>query len=257
MRNILELRDKGAFTRVLVLIELLKGKKRLKEISSSLNITPQGTSLYIKNLQKEGLVDKKLDPTTHGVAFIQKFLANLSNFVDEAYGETGIISSCEAIASGKINKKDRVFLRMEDGMLIASKDVKSSSSGISTQDAAKGDPLIVSNLEGIIEVKRGYFYFLHVDISDYHNDEKLRRIKKFVEKNDITVIGSFGITAKTFCDRANLGSNILAPVETCIEGSVKGMNSLLVYSQEMASFFFQKMAANVNKYRINPKSVEI
>jgi putative transcriptional regulator len=257
MESLLELREKGALTRALILIELLKNKKKLREISFDLKITPQGASNYIKMLDKDGLIDNDLNVTPEGIAFLQRFLANMTNFAERAYDEMGFISSCEAIALEKIKKNDRVFLIMNNGVLSATKKRKSKSSGIAETDGIPGDPIIVKNMEGIIDYKIGDLYILHVNYKDYSNEANSRRLRNFIKKNNITFVGTYGVIAKSLTDKLNIVAIPYAPVEACIEAAVKGVNSLLIYSPEMARFFFQKMAANINKYKVNPKFADL
>ncbi|MGC8574252.1 MAG: hypothetical protein ACP5LC_01840 [Thermoplasmata archaeon] len=257
MDSLLELREKGALTRALILIELLKNKKKLREISSELKITPQGASNYIKMLVKDGLIDKDLNVTPGGIAFLQKFLANMTNLAEKAYDEMGFISSCEAISLERIKKNDRVFLIMKNGVLCATKKMKSKSRGIAEIDGNPGDPIIVKNMEGIIDYKIGDLYIMHIDYKDYSIEANSRKLRDFIKKNNIKVIGTYGVIAKSLTDKLSIDAIPFAPVEACIEAAVKGVNSLLIYSPEMARFFFQKMAANINKYKVNPKFADL
>lgn len=257
MESLLELREKGSLTRALILLELLKGRKKLREISSDLKITPQGASNYIKVLQKEDLVDRRGYPTPKGIAFLQKFLAGMLNFVENAYDEMGFISTCEAVASERIKKDDKVYLIMRNGILTASKKTKSESSGYAVTDADSGKALIIKNMEGIINYKIGELYVLPINYDDYISRNDHKKLKDFIRERKVSLVGAYGIMAKAFCDEMSIEADVYAPVEACIEAAVKGINSMLIYSPEMARFFFQKIAANVNKYKVNPRFVEL
>ncbi len=257
MDSILGMREKGAITKSLILLELLDNKKKLREISSDLKITPQGASNYLKMLADDQMIDNEMGVTPKGIAFLQKFLANMTNFVERAYDEMGFISSCEAIAEEKINKNEKIFLSMNNGILVASKTKVSGSSGIAEIDADAGEPLIIRNMEGILSYKLGEFYIMFIDYSKYSSKENYKKIRKFINENKISVIGAYGVIAKSFLDKAKEEAIIYAPVEACIEATVKGLNTLLIYSPEMARYLFQKLAANVNKYKINPKFAEL
>lgn len=256
MQDLHELREKGTLTLALMMIELLKGKKRLREISSDLKMTPQGVSVYLKNLHKLGYVDSNNTPTPKGVAFLQQTLAMISLFVEDAYEETGIISSCEAIAGEKLKKGETVGLAMKGGLLFAEKKSGTGSKGVTDFSAEKGDPVRISKIEGIIDHKMGEFFVVRVDFKDL-TKKKMDRLRNVVKARGVEYVGAYGILASEMCRRSGIEPNVYAPVEGCIEAGVKGVNSLLVYSPEMARFFFQKLSANIDKYRINPKFVEL
>lgn len=256
MQEFHEFREKGNLTFALILIELLKGKRKLREISTELNITPQGASVYLKNLQRLGYIDPNDVPTTEGVAFLQQILATISLFVEDAYEDTGIISSCEAIASEDLTRGERVNLTMKRGLLYASKKIDSGSNGSADFSVKRGEPVRISKIEGIIDHRVGSFFVLPVDFDDFRPG-KMERFNRLLKEKRIEYVGAFGILASEMCKRSKIKASIFAPVEGCIEAGAKGLNSLLIYSPEMSRFFFQKLSANIHKYRINPKFVEI
>ena len=256
MQDFYEFREKGNLTFALILIELLKGKRKLREISEDLQITPQGASIYFKKLQKQGYVNSENNPSPEGVAFLQQILATISLFVEDAYEDTGIISSCEATAAEDLRKGDRVSLSMFKGSLYASKKMKKGSRGVVDFKAKMGDPVRISKIEGIIDHKVGKFYVISIDFNDF-SSRKFEKFKGILKENEVEYVGAYGVLASQMCKRANVRASTYAPVEGCIEASAKGINSLLIYSPEMARFFFQKLSANIHKYRTNPKFVEI
>lgn len=256
MQDFIEIREKGNLTSALIIIELLKGKRKLREISADLDISPQGASNYLKNLQKTGYVDPNNIPTQTGIAFLQQILETTSLFVENAYEDTGIISSCEAIAAEHLRKNERVSLMMDKGLLYAHRGSNSNSTGIADFDATEGSPVRISKIEGIISHKVGNFFVVSVDFDDYAS-HKFDKMKRIVKERKVEYVGAYGTLASKFCKDAGVSATIYAPVEGCIEAGVKGINSMLIYSTEMTRFFFQKLSANIDKYRINPKFVEL
>jgi putative transcriptional regulator len=256
MEDFYEIREKRNITSSLIIIELLKGKRKLREIATALKITPQGASIYLKNLEKQGYVNNTGSPTPKGVAFLQQMLATMTMFVEDAYEDTGIISTCEAVASEDLKKNDKVSLSMSKGLLFASKKAKTGSNGIAEFDVKKGNPVKIMKIKGIVDHKVGNFFVIAVDFSDY-TPRKFEKLNKILKEKEIEYVGAFGILASEICKSADIKAVPYAPVEGCIEAGAKGVNSLLIYSPEMARFFFQKLSANIHKYRINPKFVEL
>lgn len=256
MPDFAQIREKGSITSALIILELMKGKKKLRELSAGLDITPQGTSNYLKNLQKEGFIDTKDEPTQKGIDFLQQILETTSLFVQKAYEDTEVISSCEAVAADDLRKRDIVNLVMEKGLLYAHKGTGSSSSGVADFDALKGDPVRISKIEGIVNHKMGNLFVVSVDFNEFAT-HKFEKMKKIVREKKIELVGAYGTLAIKFCQEAGIEPVIFGPVESTVEAGVKGINSLIVYSPEMMRFFFQKLSANIDKYRINPKFVEL
>jgi predicted transcriptional regulator len=251
-----EIREKGNLTSALVLIELLKGKRKLREISVDLDMTPQGVANYLKILQKSGYIDKDNEPTKNGIAFLQRIVEKISSFAEHAYEDTGIISSCEAIAGEDLRKNERVNLVMNGGILYAYKYSRPTSSGICDSDVSQGSPVRVSKIEGVIDHRVGNFFVMPVDFDDF-NAKKFEKLKGILVEKQVGLVGAYGTLALKFCNAGGIDPNVYAPVEACIEAGARGVNSLLVYSNEMARFLFQKLSANINKYKINPKFVEL
>jgi len=256
MYDYYEIREKRNITSTLIIIELLKGKKKLREIATSLKITPQGASIYLKNLKKQGYVDSRDSPTPKGVAFLQQMLATMTMFVEDAYEDTGIISTCEAVAEEDLKRNDKVSLSMRGGLLYASKKPRIGSTGIAEFNAKKNDPVRISKIEGIVDHVVGNFFVIAVDFNDY-TSRKFEKLNRIIKDKGIEYVGAFGVLASEICEKAGIRAVPYAPVEGCIEAGAKGVNSLLIYSPEMARFFFQKISANIHKYRINPKFVEL
>jgi len=64
-----------------------------------------------------------------------------------------------------------------------------------------------------------------------------------LKEKSVGYVGAYGILASEMCKFSKIKASIYAPVEGCIEAGAKGVNSLLIYSPEMARFFFQKLSA--------------
>lgn len=250
-------REKGNLSKTLILIELGKGNSKLVDIGKVLGITTQAVSFYVKELQKNGFVDSNLNITKSGREFIQRFLASLSYFVSKSYYESGLVLSCEAIAKEEIKEGDKVYLLMENGDLYATKKKVTGSSGIARDDALPGEAIKVENLEGIVDIEYGRFYMLEVDVRYCRSKENVVKVSKFISENNIESIFTFGTAAKIFVKKLKKNFCDFAPVESSFEASARGFNTLLIYSPEVVRFLYLKIAENINKYGLNPITVQL
>ncbi|HEU12739.1 MAG TPA: winged helix-turn-helix transcriptional regulator, partial [Euryarchaeota archaeon] len=98
------IKRKSEMTKMSILIEIMHGKKKIKDIARSVNITIQGVSEYVKLLKKEGYIDRNMNITQSGTEFVYKKIEELRNFVTSVMSDMKIISSTEAIAGEPIKK---------------------------------------------------------------------------------------------------------------------------------------------------------
>ncbi|MEM0150831.1 MAG: winged helix-turn-helix transcriptional regulator [Thermoplasmata archaeon] len=148
------IKRKSEITKMSILIEIMHGKKKIKEIANSVNITIQGVSEYIKLLKREGYIDKNMNITNNGTEFVYKKIEELRTYVTNIMSDMKIIKSTEAIAGDDINANESVGLFMENGHIYAYKK-ESKSKGIASYSAKKGEDLNVENLEGILDLTLG------------------------------------------------------------------------------------------------------
>ena len=120
------LRKKGRMTRLLLLLEMITGTpKDQRTLAESIGITPQAVSDYMSKMADEGLVKQGSEgprPTMEGVERVNRDLLGLKEFVDSSISKMEMIRSTDAIAGEDIERGDRVFLSMRNGLLWAAKE---------------------------------------------------------------------------------------------------------------------------------------
>lgn len=155
------LRNKNLATRFQILIEIAGGGPNIqqRDIAGKLDITPQAVSDYIRQLVEEGLIASegrsKYRLTSEGVNWVIKILRELRNysiFIEQAVTN---ISVCAAVAEVDLIKGQKVGLKMKEGLLFASDKLGRRARGIAFCDAAAGEDVGVSNIEGIVELEIG------------------------------------------------------------------------------------------------------
>jgi len=153
------LRDLKRNTELLILVEILRSPKtKLKDIADELDITVQAVSQYVAAMRKEGLLSERsggLRPTRRGMQILQEHFTKLKHDVDTVLRRIAVVDTCVAIAGKSIAKGQSVGLVMEDGMLMAYPEEKSSSKGVALESADEGDDIHVGQLEGIVDMELG------------------------------------------------------------------------------------------------------
>jgi len=247
------LRDKKKITKFLILYHsALDEPNTLSDIAEELDMTQQGVSNYVKEMQEEGLIDtssKGYHPTSSGVEMVRDVLSELSVFVNEASQGIDLISKCTAIADERVSKGDSVGLFMKDGFLHASLS-ESSSMGEALNDAEVGEPVQVGALKGITEMEVGRIYLLSV--GDEFEDKRIEKELGSVEYDKVAVSGEqqYGLGRML-----GLEPDILfAPLESSMEAAEKGLDVLFIVSSDELERITDKIRSRNKKrdeeYRI-------
>lgn len=160
------LRSKGRTTKMLILLRaVLDAPRDQKALSSSLGITPQATSLYLRMMEGEGLIErteKGPRATVKGVELLHRELLALKEFVDRSIMGLDIVRSTDAVAMGRVRKGNRCALFMEDGMLFAQSGREGPSTGKADRDAEDGCMVPISGLSGVMDLIPGSIWLLKV-----------------------------------------------------------------------------------------------
>jgi predicted transcriptional regulator len=148
--------DAALASRLQILLELRRRPAAtLAPLARTVDLTPQAVSQHLKSLEREGLVrrqDHLLRITPAGEEFLRSQLSDLKEWTDAAVRELVVIRSTVAIAKAALRAGDRVGLFMEDGRLVAYPDKRSPSSGVASADAPPGKDVLVSELQGVVEI---------------------------------------------------------------------------------------------------------
>jgi predicted transcriptional regulator len=160
------LRDLAHSSRVLLLLELKRRPARtLRPLARALGLTHQAVSIYIGQLEDEGLVIRLEDGlriTPKGREFLEGEVASLKAFADRAARDVVRVETCVAIAAVPIKAGDKVFLHMLNGRLVADPRLKSPSRGVAHAGAEPGAALVVGGLQGIVKIHQATLRILEV-----------------------------------------------------------------------------------------------
>jgi putative transcriptional regulator len=243
------LRDKGKITEMMILLSLLKGRRKLKEIAEDVGITVQGVSEYMKILESEGLI-KDGKPTPQGIEFINSSLEEIGDFLHNSNKIIGKIKVTEAIAGERINKGDEVGLFMENGYLYAYKR-ESSSMGIAVNDADKDEDLGVKNLRGILKIDYGKIDVYVMPPIEEGGSRVIKRGKLNKILKDGRKIGVCGISAYVAIRRQISIDFEFGSVYAAIDAAYRGVDSILFVSHEMLPYVMRIISERDVKYEIH------
>ncbi len=244
------LRDLRRNTELLILVKLLEDpSSKMRDVASDLDITVQAVSQYLSSMRKEGLVRTqggRMKPTRKGMQILQEHFASLKGEVDSILRRIMVVDTCVAIAGKEVAKGNKVGLLMEDGMLMAYPDAKSSSSGVSLEDAAVGDDVLVGKLEGIVDMKLGTLLIIEAP-SERDGGSKKADVGKAARQIDSLSPGL--IVAGDLVGSALLAKatpeffTIHAPVESAMSALTRGVAVVFCGTRDSVSGMVQAVAA--------------
>ncbi len=242
------LRDKGKITKMLVLLSILKGNRKLKDIADDVGITVQGVSEYMKSLESEGYIKNgKITPS--GMEFLYAILEEIGDFVHDVGKLIGKIRVTEAIAGESIRRGDRVGLFMENGYIYAYKR-DSPSSGVAIMDAEPGEDVGIKDLQGIMDIEYGEIeVFVMPPISEGGSRKiDVKRVKALVEGNKDKKIGVFGVVPHVIFEKIGNVDFEFGAVYAAIDAYFRGLSTLLFVSYELLPYTVKLLSDRDVKY---------
>ncbi|UCH87891.1 MAG: hypothetical protein JSV49_06375 [Thermoplasmata archaeon] len=245
------LRDKRELTKLLLLFELTTGRYRtFKSLAEKFDITIQAISDYFKIMTEEGLVHKiegDYKATPQGVAFLHEHFLELREFVEKGIDKLSIMNTASAKAGNNIKKGDSVGLFMEKGVLVAYPNRNSSSVGVASTSAKKGEDVGIDSLEGIVKLKSGKITIINLPNINEGGSKavQLDKLKSKLrnQKPDITAVQ--GITAEIVADKLGVIAPVKFGIVNCaIEAAQRGLKVVILTTDE----FLAELKLNLEKY---------
>jgi len=227
------LRDKGSITKMLILLEILRGRKKLREIAENIDITVQGVSEYIKRMEDEGLL-KDGELTILGLEFLTTAIEELGDFVEKSNVVLKRREIVEAIAGEKIKKGDKVKLVMEDGYIHAYRGT-GKSMGIALNNADIGKDVGITNLEGVLNIKYGNIKIYAMPPVEEGGSRRVKKssIVKAFNSTPNAKIGVCGVVPYLAVKNiANIDFQFSA-VNAAIDAHYRGISTVLFVSHNM------------------------
>ncbi|MDH3365182.1 MAG: hypothetical protein OEM29_04160 [Thermoplasmata archaeon] len=244
------LRDLKKNTELLILIRVLEDPTvKLRDVSEDLGITVQAVSQYLSGMRREKIVKEqkgRLRPTRKGMQILQEHFSKLKDEVDTILRRIMVVDTCIAIAGKEVKKGDKVGLVMEDGMLMAYPDEKSSSRGVAMEPASIGDDILVGRLEGIVDMKLGSLVIIETP-SELDGGSKKADVERARQKIDTASPGL--LVAGDLVGSALLSKvtpeyfAIHAPVESAMSALTRGVDVVFCGTHESVDQMSHAIAA--------------
>lgn len=246
---------KSEVTRFQILVEVAASQPQIKQsqIASSLGITPQAVSEYIKEMVAGGMIRSggrgQYTVTPLGVESIIQGARELKEYSDYVLTRVvGQVSVWAAIAHDAVRKGDKVYLTMEDGLLYAGPR-GGGASGSAINDAAAGEDVGVSGLAGLIALEQAPVTVVKVPSIANGGSHAVDAdaLKRAVEG----VAGAVGIEALAALRKTDIEPDaFFGAQEAIVEAAIKGVRGTLVVSEEAAPQAIQRLESAGLEYRV-------
>ena len=213
-------------------------------------------------MENDGLVTSqgrsKTKVTEQGVSWMLKMLRWLKDYTSTAERAVSDISVSAAIAADDFSKGQAVFLKMEDGVLIATSDKAEGARGIATSDAKRGEDIGVAGIEGLIKFSKGHVQVLSVPDIVEGGSKKVNLNLIKVETGKTSQIGAIGIEALAAIRKTGLEARYFYGVrEAATQAAQHGSEFLVVCTNSDVLGFLALLEEKGIKYTLtNTQSKE-
>jgi len=252
-------KKKGELTRFQILAEIAKQQPHLrqKDIAEKLGITIQAVSENIKSLTDEGFVEiregtARYHITKRGIEKLKKEAIDLRKYADEVVETMNTYKSIwPAIAKEELESGEKVWLKMENGILYATKE-KSPASAEVLHDAQKDEDVALVQLSGTIELKNGIVTIIKLPTINQGGSRAcdLDKIQKIYEKG-FDKVGIMGTISRAVTDKLEIFPDFeFATPQATLAAAKRGLNVLVFAVGNMNKSITKKLDENGIQYTI-------
>lgn len=250
------LRSKKEITKFQILVEIAAHQPDVmqKEIADKIGITPQAVSEYIKELVSEGLLFAdgrvRYRVTKKGVEWVLERAQELKKYARFVMEDVvSHISVATAIARERLDKGQKVSLRMEKGLLYAGRD--GEVTGITISGAQEGEEVGVTDLKGMITFPPVNITICKVPRVERGGSRSVdyEMLKKHAA--DKPYIAALGVEALISLRKINVQPNILfGAKESVVEAAFHGLSSLVVSVDEEVPSLLNRLESEGLSYEV-------
>ncbi|MBA7493243.1 hypothetical protein ES702_03799 [subsurface metagenome] len=251
------LRNKSVATRFQILAEIAAKQPNIqqKDIARRVNVTPQAVSNYIKQLLRDGLLTSdgrsRYRVSNEGVDWILKQFKELEEYFESVEKAVSNIKVSAAVAGCNVSQGQTVGLVMRDGLLLATHDLSAGATGVAVANAAEGDDVGVTNIQGIISLEIGEVTILEVPNMQKGGSKKvdLDRLQSVCQGQ--SPIASIGIEALIALKRIGIQPDCLYGArEAVVEAANSGLSPVVVCVDEETPLLIKRLGEAGIKYEL-------
>ncbi|BAW31331.1 MAG TPA: winged helix-turn-helix transcriptional regulator [Methanothermobacter sp.] len=253
-------KKKGELTRFQILAEIAENQPhiRQRDIAEKLGITVQAVSENIKTLTDQGYLEPgdgrsyyKL--TKKGIEKLKGEAITLRKYADSVLETMSTYKSTwPAIAKEDLKRGEEVEIFMENGILYAKKRKDGQAHGKVLHDAKKGEDVALTELSGLINLKKGKVTILVLPRINEGGSRaaNLQKIKKIYEQ-DYDKVGVMGTVARAVADKLNLRVDFeFATPEATLAAAKRGLNVLVLAVGRMSKSIARKLEEENIEYKM-------
>ncbi|MDY6779553.1 MAG: winged helix-turn-helix transcriptional regulator [Halobacteria archaeon] len=250
-------RSKRDATRYQILVEIAERQPAVsqKEIASSIGVTAQAVSDYLRALVEEGYVEKhgrgRYEVTKEGVDWLISRTEEVRDFVRHVSEDVVEQVDVEtALATAEIEEGQPVSLSMRDGVLRATPGETGDATAVAVTDAPKGGDVGVTDFEGILDYEPGKVTIVSVPRIQNGGSRSVDAdtIDQLAEGKTVAVAG---VEALASVRASGAEPEIrFGTVEAVHEAATKGIDVLLVCVTDRMSSHTDKLRQQNISYEV-------
>ncbi len=258
------LHSKSGITKFQILIEIAAHQPnvRQKEIAEKIGVTPQAVSEYIKELVAEGLIYSegrvRYRITKQGVEWVLENANDMKRYARYVMSDIiSHVSTWTAIAEEDLQKDDKVYLKMNEGLLYVGKENVTNASGTIISDAKKGEDVGVTDLLGLIDLENASITVckIHRVERGGSNNVDIERLRTLAESK--AYIATIGVESLIALKKIDVEPNVMfGAKESVIEAAYHGLSSLVLAIDEEVPSILSRLETENLEYELVDLSIQ-
>jgi len=252
------LKSKNLATKFQIMVEIAAHQPSVqqKDIAPRLGITSQAVSEYVKELIKDGWLSSegrsRYRVTKEGVDWILQMSRQLHSYAWFVSKTVADISTTTAIADSDLSAGQPASLYMKDGLLFASRLIRSKAAkGTTATEAEKGQDVGIRDIRGVIKLQPAEVVIGKVPnvLDGGSRSTDLARLKRAIKNARLVgVLGTEALLAlKQIATKPDYAHGVR---EAAIEAAYCGLPFLVVCSEDKIAILVQRLEEENLDYQI-------
>lgn len=252
------LSSKSDITKFQILIEIAANQPnvRQKEIAEKIGITPQAVSEYIKELVVEGSVSSegrvRYRITKQGVEWVLENAGEMKKYAQFVMSDIiSHVSTWTAIADKDMNKGDKVYLTMKNGLLYVSKNEITNATGTIISDVIQGQDVGVTDLMGLIDLENAGITVCKIPKVERGGSRSVdyERLKNLIKSK--SYFATVGVESLIALRKVDKEPNVFfGAKESVIEAAYHGLASLILSIDEEVPDILSRLESEHLEYEL-------